>query len=123
MQWAEGGSLDDYIEVRLGRGSPKLAQSTTPDDTDISDKPIESRSGRIRAFRAMQRAGPEEKERLRARLGAVNNSRGGAAPWKAVHLFSAEEVHGLFSGVVDGLAFLVRRAPVSAKASLDDVSA
>lgn len=31
----------------------------------------------------------------------------GHASWKAVHLLSADEVKGLFTDVVEGLAFLV----------------
>ncbi|KAI0037215.1 kinase-like domain-containing protein, partial [Vararia minispora EC-137] len=95
MQWAEGGSLDDYIEMRLGHSSNGDAPSAT-------DGPLDTRSGRIRAFRALQRAAPEEKARLRTRLGLSERER----VRTAVHLFSAEEVLGLFRGIVDGLAFL-----------------
>ncbi len=72
-----------------------------------------SRSARIRAFRALQRAPPEERERLRREMGLNGNGAqaqgAGKAPadYKAVHLLSAEEVQGLFSDVVSGLAFLV----------------
>lgn len=72
-----------------------------------------SRSARIRAFRAPQRAPPEERERLRREMGLNGNgaqAQGAAkapADYKAVHLLSAEEVQGLFSDVVSGLAFLV----------------
>ena len=37
-----------------------------------------------------------------------NGVRRSGPSWKAVHLFSAEEVKSLFSDVVEGLAFLVR---------------
>lgn len=73
-----------------------------------------SRSARIRAFRALQRAPPEERERLRREMGLNGNgaqAQGAAkapANYKAVHLLSAEEVQGLFADVVSGLAFLVR---------------
>jgi len=94
MQWAEGGSLDDYIDARLGRP----AHPPTQDDDPSSD--IHSRSARIRAFRAMQRAAPSEKQALRAKL---NNN---GHTWTAVHLLSAEEVLSIFGGIAAGLGFL-----------------
>ena len=120
MQWAEGGSLDDYIDIRLGRTSPSPPppsdgtshSASTPQPADD----VHTRAGRIRAFRAMQRAPPAEKERLGAMLGldggeghAVDGHGGGGhgGNWRAVHLFSAEEVKGIFGGIVDGLAYLV----------------
>ncbi|KAI0319145.1 kinase-like domain-containing protein [Amylostereum chailletii] len=113
MQWAEGGSLDDYIDARLGRDTqsshiPPSAAAERNHASPASDGPIQSRSARIRAFRAMKHAPPEERERLRTRLGMnVGGSDGrGRGAWKAVHLFSAEEVLGLFGGVVEGLSFL-----------------
>ena len=57
----------------------------------------------FRAFRAMQRAAPSEKQALRAKL---NNNDGNT--WTAVHLLSAEEVLGIFGGVAAGLGFSVR---------------
>ncbi|RPD65593.1 kinase-like protein [Lentinus tigrinus ALCF2SS1-7] len=127
MQWAEGGSLDDLIDARLGRRAlklPHLRTSATTPSGDISvppspaashdpaeDQPY-SRNARIRAFRALQRAPPEERERLRHELGLNGNdgpsqgSRKAPGEWKPVHLFSAEEVHDLFQDVVAGLAFL-----------------
>lgn len=190
MQWAEGGSLDDFIDVRLGRKpahihmhptistaslagafddsvppSPASAQAELPVDessrttptqtyatpssvakeqqtrftepgTEQSNRPSlkptesedqHSRSARIRAFRAYQRAPPEEKERMRRDLGGMADGpatgvRGvGIAPtglsastseprteWTPVHLLSAEEVKSLFHDVVEGLGFLVR---------------
>jgi hypothetical protein len=103
MQWAEGGSLDDYIDARLGRPTHPVHSSShsasTNDDDSSSD--ILSRSARIRAFRAMQHAAPSEKSAYRAKL---NNDHG----WTAVHLLSAEEVLGIFGGVAAGLGFLVR---------------
>ncbi|KAG6334995.1 hypothetical protein ID866_4096 [Astraeus odoratus] len=101
MQWAEGGSLDDLINLRLGRPSrlPHMQPSSSP--------PSNSASARIRAFRAMKRAPPEERDRLRREMeeraadGPIRKS-----SWKAVHLLSAEEVRSLFSDVVEGLAFL-----------------
>jgi hypothetical protein len=105
MQWAEGGSLDDYIDARLGRPThpphPSSNNASAHDDDDSSPD-IHSRSARIRAFRAMQRAAPSEKPAIRAKL-----SNNGHA-WTAVHLLSAEEVLGIFGGVAAGLGFLVR---------------
>ena len=174
MQWAEGGSLDDFIDVRLGRKpahvhlhpfltpSARLSDSfpsratspassaqdddmdNTPTQSDIlpgkdsweksrktrthltpDSKPedLHSRSARIRAFRAYQRAPAEEKERMRFEMGGVfaGTQAGNAGPswvgegldseprnkeWTAVHLLSAEEVHSLFRDVVEGLGFL-----------------
>jgi hypothetical protein len=103
MQWAEGGSLDDYIDARLGRSThvphPTSHHASAHEDESSSD--IHSRSARIRAFRAMQRAAPSEASALRAKL----NNNGHA--WTAVHLLSAEEVLGIFGGVAAGLGFLV----------------
>lgn len=129
MQWAEGGSLDDFIDARLGRraaphlahlnggaaratsvSSESLSPSPQPDsaEADASPPPAPySRTARIRAFRAMQRASPAEKERLRRELGLGGGRGHGPADWKAVHLLSAEEVKGLFGDVVAGIAFLV----------------
>ncbi|GBE87646.1 kinase-like domain-containing protein [Sparassis latifolia] len=117
MQWAEGGSLDDLIDARLGRGAAVLPHvhpfgSTTPTSPDTPSSPSPSqapfsRSMRIRAFRAMQRAPPEERERLRREMGlAEMGASGRPIDLKAVHLLSAEEVRGLFGDVVAGLAFL-----------------
>jgi len=64
-------------------------------------------SARIRAFRAMKRAPPEERERLRREMEERTNSRGNRPSWKAVHLISAEEAQSLFADVTHGLAFLV----------------
>ena len=125
MQWAEGGSLDDLIDARLGRRTPNLphfrTSAGTPADQFTNSSPSPepevsqpySRNARIRAFRALQRAPPEERERLRREMGlngASPGSHGGpksAAEWKPVHLLSSEEVHNLFEDVVAGLAFLV----------------
>ncbi|KAI6021882.1 kinase-like protein [Pisolithus microcarpus] len=106
MQWAEGGSLDDFIDVRLGRPS-KLPHLQLSSSSSTPDSP----SARIRQFRAMQRAPPEERERLRRKMEEKTASRNtGKSSWKAVHLLSAEEVRSLFSDVVEGLSFLHSRA-------------
>ncbi|KAI0064990.1 kinase-like protein [Artomyces pyxidatus] len=113
MQWAEGGSLDDYIDARLGRDThlprPDSPHSPTdsptlPDEPESFEAPPHSRSARIRAFRALQRAPPSQKSALRAKFGF--DTSGSSSAWKAVHLLSAEEVRGVFGGVVAGLGFL-----------------
>lgn len=103
MQWAEGGSLDDFIGLRLGRsiGLPHMQSS---ESSPAPDDPTPS--ARIRAFRAMKRAPPEERERLRREMEERNDSRGNRPSWKAVHLLSAEEAQSLFADVTHGLAFL-----------------
>ncbi|KAG1906220.1 kinase-like protein [Suillus fuscotomentosus] len=102
MQWAEGGSLDDFIELRLGRsiGLPHMQSSSSPAPDDPTP------SARIRAFRAMKRAPPEERERLRREMEDQIHSRRNHPSWKAVHLLSAEEARSLFADVTHGLAFL-----------------
>lgn len=122
MQWAEGGSLDDLIDTRLGRRAPAHLPHLQPSTPDIStpsptgspapdaSAPY-SRTARIRAFRAYQRASPAERERLRSELGldAVGGVSRSTANLKAVHLFSADEIKSLFTDITAGLAFLVRR--------------
>jgi len=105
MQWAEGGSLDDYIDARLGRPTHPPHHGSTQEDDPSSD--LHSRSARIRAFRAMQRAAPSEKQAIRAKLNNNDGNNDGNT-WTAVHLLSAEEVLGIFGGVAAGLGFLVR---------------
>ena len=123
MQWAEGGSLDDFIDARLGkstttpfhhlhpnssqRHSRQESHASLSTDVPQSSAPF-SRGARIRAYRAMQHAAPEERERLRRELGeGVSPNHSGKGDLKAVHLLSAEEVKSLFQDVVEGLAFLV----------------
>ncbi|KDQ60358.1 hypothetical protein JAAARDRAFT_603927 [Jaapia argillacea MUCL 33604] len=93
MQWAEGGSLDDLISSRTGGPTSSPAPSAT------------SRSARIRAFKAAR-----EERALREEGGGGGGTgkgaRGGRGGWMGVHLFSAEEVGGLFGDVVGGLGFL-----------------
>lgn len=84
-----------------------------PDHAPSGD--VHTRSERIRAFRAYQRAPPSEKERMRREMetqfgGSPSDSPSlGAkkAEWTPVHLLSAQEVKSLFRDVVEGLAFLV----------------
>ncbi|KAI0042819.1 kinase-like protein [Auriscalpium vulgare] len=109
MQWADGGSLDDYIDARLGRET-NLPHPESHHDDEVAtstdpEAPSHSRSARIRAFRALQRATPEQKSAVRAKYGFDSRS-GTGGSWKAVHLLSAEEVRSLFGGVVAGLGFL-----------------
>ncbi|KAJ7886358.1 kinase-like domain-containing protein [Mycena leptocephala] len=124
MQWAEGGSLDDFIDVRLGRGSQhihihpaaRLSDTSLPQtppaenihsNVDNSPGPDQlSRSARIRAFREFQRSPPEQRERIRTELARSRSSGTNPATWTAVHLLSAEEVKSLFRDVVEGLGFL-----------------
>ena len=128
MQWAEGGSLDDLIDARLGRRAPNLnlphfrttngtssgqfSQASSPSPDPQASQPY-SRTARIRAFRALQKAPPEERERLRREMGLNGGSatsqgdHRSPTDWKPVHLLSAEEVHALFEDVVAGLKFLV----------------
>ncbi|KAJ3926733.1 MAG: kinase-like domain-containing protein [Lentinula lateritia] len=162
MQWADGGSLDDYIDVRLGReprhgqffpnpyqsenmdplnssssvhlnlsdaslsGSssssttlPSAAPLTVNIDTPVSsgefeESDLHSRSARIRAFRAFQRASPQERERIRKETQFQQSQStpdiGQQQTWTPVHLLSAEEVHSIFRDVVEGLAFLHDRS-------------
>ena len=128
MQWAEGGSLDDFIDARLGRSPPPHIAHMHPPGQPLGPTPpaqpqsseVEpststpySRSACIRAFRELQRAPPEERERLRREMalssvaGQRSNSDAGKGSWLAIHLLSAEEVKSLFLDVVEGLAFLV----------------
>ncbi|KAL1693879.1 kinase-like domain-containing protein [Schizophyllum commune] len=120
MQWAEGGSLDDLIDLRQGKAVKHVhfhpvsspADVFSPIQDPASEEPVEefdvsrmSRAARIKAFRAFQRAAPDERERIKARMGMGDKRRREAA-WKAIHLLSAEEVKSLFGDVVEGLAFL-----------------
>ncbi|KAL1761403.1 kinase-like domain-containing protein [Schizophyllum commune] len=120
MQWAEGGSLDDLIDLRQGKAVKHVhfhpvsspADVFAPVQDPASEEPVEefdvsrmSRAARIKAFRAFQRAAPDERERIKARMGMGDKRRREAA-WKAIHLLSAEEVKSLFGDVVEGLAFL-----------------
>ena len=130
MQWAEGGSLDDFIDIRLGRGSPhvhinpfgafssspnpgtstEVLEPRNPSNDVLSPNPdSHSRSARIRAFRAYQRATPAEQERMRRETLFTGGRILGRRPQslKAIHLLSADEVKSLFRDVVEGLCFLV----------------
>jgi hypothetical protein len=101
MQWAEAGSLDDFIDARLGLTSTE-AHGDTQEDGEDDGGAETSKAARIRAFRAARKRSPhEERERRRAERA------------RAVHLMSAEEVRSLFGDVVEGLAFLVRLASQS----------
>ncbi|KAJ2929458.1 hypothetical protein H1R20_g7635, partial [Candolleomyces eurysporus] len=124
MQWAEGGSLDDFIDIRLGRRVAHPHIHPLPNegigrlDADIDDSHettptresgLHSRSARIRAFRAFQRAKPEERERMmKEGYGRPDGpeQRKSGKQWTPVHLLSADEVKSLFHDVVEGLGFL-----------------
>jgi hypothetical protein len=96
MQWAEAGSLDDFLAARLGH----VRRTGPPSQTDADVMP-DTRSGRIRAFRAAK-AGDVSATQLPRRKEGM---------WKAVHLLSPEEVYSLLQDIVDGLAFLVSVCP------------
>ncbi|KAG8996939.1 putative serine/threonine-protein kinase iks1 [Tulasnella sp. JGI-2019a] len=98
MQWAEGGSLDDFIAHRLGRTS----SSSLNDPTKDPPEDLKSRSSRIRAFRAQQQKDTTESSASGTRRPPVET--------KAIHLLSAEELRNLFGDVVTGLAFLHDRS-------------
>ncbi|EJD05480.1 kinase-like protein [Fomitiporia mediterranea MF3/22] len=97
MQWAEGGSLDDFIDARLGHPHHAPSHSGAGSDGPLDDA-FRSRSDRIRAFRAARARPQEERERRRA-----ERARGIRT---AVHLLGAEEAKSLFTDVTSGLAFL-----------------
>lgn len=97
MQWAEGGSLEELIETRMGNSSIGLDANDSMPDSGQED--VRSRSARIRAFRKQQRASSREK-RDQARKRHKQST--------PVHLFSALEVKDLFTDIVNGLGFLVR---------------
>lgn len=75
-----------------------------------SESGLHSRSARIKAFRAFQRAKPEERERMMregyGRPDGPERKKSGKQ-WTPVHLLSADEVKSLFRDVVEGLGFLV----------------
>ena len=116
-------SLDDFFDIRQGRPSnayavdhltgshpfdtPPLESVKPPTGSSSSDR---SRSARIRAFRALQRAPPEDRERMRREMNvdpSIRSGDGDGKSWTPVHLLSAEEVRSLFVDVVGGLTFLV----------------
>ncbi|KAI0088792.1 kinase-like domain-containing protein [Irpex rosettiformis] len=107
MQWAEGGSLDDFIDARMGRTFASLPAGSNEHSSPQPNPSAYSRAARIRAFRAMQHASPEERERLRREMSGLGMGGGRSnVEWKPVHLLSADEVKSLFKDVVEGLAFL-----------------
>ncbi|KAF4581706.1 putative serine/threonine-protein kinase iks1 [Pleurotus pulmonarius] len=135
MEWADGGSLDDFIDARLGRPTKHIhihpvtpvartaGRNSVPPSRrsslignsrshfDHMDSDLHSRSARIRAFRAYQRATPAEKEEMKRQTeSSYINGGSRQTTWTPVHLLSAEEVKSLFSDVVSGLAFLHDRS-------------
>ena len=79
-----------------------------PDPSAPLSGVVHSRSARIKAFRAFQRATPDERERIRREMDLARaRGRRNGHSWKAVHLLSAEEVKSLLHDIVEGLAFLV----------------
>ncbi|KAG8966342.1 putative serine/threonine-protein kinase iks1 [Tulasnella sp. 419] len=98
MQWAEGGSLDDYIASRQGMTSGTVAPNDPKAEPSAED--FISRSDRIRAFREQKKARAESPEAKRSKPRET----------KAVHLLNADELRSLFQDVVTGLAFLHDRS-------------
>lgn len=99
MQWAEGGSLEELIDTRMGKSAHDLDENDSLPDSGQAD--VRSRSARIKAFRKRQQASSSERrERLKRRRTGT-----GTTP---VHLFSASEIKNMFSDIVNGLGFLVR---------------
>jgi len=91
-------SLDDFIDVRLGRNHGSDMHQSGPSGPDIHPpEDIRSRSARIRAFRAQQQAHKQGNPKPSKQPALL----------KAIHLLSAEEVKSLFHDVTAGLAFLV----------------
>jgi serine/threonine protein kinase len=104
MQWAEGGSLEEFISTRMGRALNSGRPGPYPLDLDDPDsqpssgsEDIRSRSARIKAFRKRQQLSSQERK---------EHDRRKHKRATAVHLFSALEVKDIFSDVVNGLGFL-----------------
>jgi hypothetical protein len=93
-----------------GKRPQLVAETQQPHHAPSAQEDPHSRSARIRAFRAYQRAPPEEKERMRREMEETTGASASGAPrteWTPVHLLSAQEVKSLFRDVVEGLSFLV----------------
>lgn len=100
MQWAEGGSLDDFIRMRLGIPVPQTTVNANGQlQVQDSDDEPRSRSARIRAFRAAQTR-PEVRRAQRSDSQQAERGR-------AIHFLNAMEVKSIFNDVVSGLGFLV----------------
>ncbi|ESK86246.1 kinase-like protein [Moniliophthora roreri MCA 2997] len=134
MQWAEGGSLDDFIDVRLGRQTghknvwhynpplnlqnpfapspsstpfPSPASVHAPTSPQVPQRQDSSdMNSRAARIRAFRafQKASPEERERMRRLGAGGSS--GSGTWSAIHLLSADEVKSLFRDVVEGLAFL-----------------
>jgi hypothetical protein len=98
MQWADSGSLDDFIAARHS----VVPSSPIPGGPGGGNEEIEhdTRSMRIRAFRAAQKA------KLDSPPEPIYHQRN-PREWAAVHLCSAEEVRSIMGDIIEGLAFLV----------------
>jgi hypothetical protein len=93
-----------------GKRPQFAAETQQPHHAPSAQEDPHSRSARIRAFRAYQRAPPEEKERMRKKMEETTGASASGASrtdWTPVHLLSAQEVKSLFRDVVEGLSFLV----------------
>ncbi|KAJ7509442.1 kinase-like protein [Mycena galericulata] len=103
MQWAEAGSLDDFIDVRLGRRSHHIHIHNA---AGLSDASIPQSPGADHNHANVDNTpGPDQLSRS-ARIRAFRDGQSQPETWTAVHLLSAEEVKSLFRDVVEGLAFL-----------------
>ena len=96
MQWAEGGSLDDFIAQRRGIAHGGPGQNPASPESEEAHM---TRAQRIAAFRA--------------RMGAGGSSASRAANLKAVHLLSTEEIVSLLWDITSGLDFLVSSANIA----------
>lgn len=89
MEWAEAGSLDDFIDARQGKGSQ--------DGTAMGGEEMGNEE-RIKAFRANRKARGSLNIDTRSKKSGIN---------AGVHLLSAEEIKSFMVDIVSGLAFLV----------------
>ncbi|KAF8325815.1 kinase-like domain-containing protein, partial [Cantharellus anzutake] len=93
MQWAEGGSLDDFIAQRRGISHGDTYQNSASPESEEAHM---TKAQRIAAFKA------------RTGAGASGTSR--PANLKAVHLLSTDEIVSLLWDITSGLAFLHNRS-------------
>jgi len=89
-------SLDDLIDSRKGIGSPLLQRVGDTSASAAGDSGQQTRSSRIRAFRAQRSATADERNTQKQRQAKM-----------AVHMLSGEEIKSLFQDITAGLAFLV----------------
>ncbi|PVG01469.1 kinase-like protein [Serendipita vermifera] len=100
MEWAEGGSLDDLIEARLGKGRPTVDPLVGVVENE-EDMETPTKSARIRAFKAAKSSHAN---------GSAGKTRRSSVNAPGVLLLSAEEIKSFLSDIVSGLAFLHERS-------------